>query len=321
MCNRAIVSSVMVVCLLALAAAAQATVAIDMVTVGNPGNAMDAQYEPGWNFGAVDYTYKIGKYELTTTEFVPFLNAKGGLATSSVAQYYGGGMSGVTRTGTGVAGDLYVYTVNSGYENRPADNVSVWQAASYCNWLTNGQGNGSVTSGAYTGIGSYTNFARQLGAGTKYYLPTSDEWYKAAYYDPTLNGGAGGYWQYPNMSNTEMTSAEAKINDFMSHTVDVGSYPTQLSYYGTLDQGGNLSEGTDTLWTEQPVYYLSWGGNYQWDAYYTNGDYNNVITGVGQYGTQGFRLVQVTAVPEPSSLMLVAAGLVGLLAYAWRKRK
>ena len=32
-----------------------------------------------------------------------------------------------------------------------------------------------------------------------------------------------------------------------------------------------------------------------------------------------FRISQ--AVPEPSTLALLAAGLVGLLAYAWRKRK
>ena len=29
-----------------------------------------------------------------------------------------------------------------------------------------------------------------------YFLPSDDEWYKAAYYDPTKNG-TGGYWQYP----------------------------------------------------------------------------------------------------------------------------
>ena len=35
-----------------------------------------------------------------------------------------------------------------------------------------------------------------------YFIPSENEYYKAAYYDPTLNGGAGGYWLYPTKSNT-----------------------------------------------------------------------------------------------------------------------
>ena len=35
--------------------------------------------------------------------------------------------------------------------------------------------------------------------------------------------------------------------------------------------------------------------------------------------TNGFLIT--ASVPEPSSLLLVAVGLVGLLAYAWRKRR
>ena len=33
-------------------------------------------------------------------------------------------------------------------------------------------------------------------AGALWFLPTENQWYKAAYYDPTKNG-TGGYWQYP----------------------------------------------------------------------------------------------------------------------------
>jgi hypothetical protein len=38
-------------------------------------------------------------------------------------------------------------------------------------------------------------------------------------------------------------------------------------------------------------------------------------------GTGGFNGFQLTSVPEPSTLVLFATGLIGLLAYAWRKRK
>ena len=39
------------------------------------------------------------------------------------------------------------------------------------------------------------------------------------------------------------------------------------------------------------------------------------------YIDQGFRVALLAPVPEPSTLLLAAAGLVGLLAYSWRKQK
>jgi len=35
----------------------------------------------------------------------------------------------------------------------------------------------------------------------------------------------------------------------------------------------------------------------------------------------GADYLRVTSIPEPSTVMLFVSGLVGLLAYAWRKRK
>jgi len=39
-----------------------------------------------------------------------------------------------------------------------------------------------------------------------YFLPSEDEWYKAAYYDPNANGGAGGYWNYATGSDSAPTA-------------------------------------------------------------------------------------------------------------------
>jgi formylglycine-generating enzyme required for sulfatase activity len=52
-----------------LIASASASVTIDWVTVGNAGNAADAN-----GYGAVSYNYRIGKYEVTNAQYGEFLN-------------------------------------------------------------------------------------------------------------------------------------------------------------------------------------------------------------------------------------------------------
>lgn len=60
------------------AAPAAATVIIDWVVVGDPGNAADT---PATNCfsascGSVPSAYRIGKYEVTNAQYAAFLNAK-----------------------------------------------------------------------------------------------------------------------------------------------------------------------------------------------------------------------------------------------------
>jgi hypothetical protein len=52
-------------------------VTIDWVTVGNPGNAPDAEVmlDGTTGYGSVDHAYRIGKYEVTAGQYTEFLNA------------------------------------------------------------------------------------------------------------------------------------------------------------------------------------------------------------------------------------------------------
>ncbi len=67
--------------ILLLAAISADAVTIDLVTVGNPGNAGELSgagaggYGPNRICGAVAYTYKIGKHEVTAGQYCEFLNA------------------------------------------------------------------------------------------------------------------------------------------------------------------------------------------------------------------------------------------------------
>jgi hypothetical protein len=47
---------------------------VELVTVGNPGNAPNTRYN-GISVGSVAHDYRIGKYEITTGQYTEFLNA------------------------------------------------------------------------------------------------------------------------------------------------------------------------------------------------------------------------------------------------------
>jgi formylglycine-generating enzyme required for sulfatase activity len=180
---------------------------IAWVTVGNPGNPADVFNETyGRAWGGVNYTYRIGKYEVTNSQYAEFLNAKA--ATGDPLQLYDTQMSsvavgGINRSGGGTAGDPFVYTVKSGRGNNPVVFVNWYDSLRFANWLNNGQGNGDTERGTYTLLGGtpvpsnafpFTPpIARNPGA--RVVLPSEDEWYKAAYHKN--DGATGNYWEYP----------------------------------------------------------------------------------------------------------------------------
>ena len=157
---------------------------LDFVTVGDPGNAPDTT-----GLGAVSYTYSIGKFDVTAAQYVEFLNAVAktdpyGLYTPSMA---GSADCNIQRSG---APGSYSYSVDPQWANRPVNYVSFGDAARFCNWLQNGEpsraeGNGTTESGAYTLNGATTNsalLAITRNATATYFIPSENEWYKAAYY-------------------------------------------------------------------------------------------------------------------------------------------
>ena len=91
--------------------------------------------------------------------------------------------------------------------------VSWLDAARFCNWLQNGQPTGSEGT-ATTETGAYTLNGDMSATGTekrdpnaKYFIPSENEWYKAAYYES--GGTNAGYWAYPTKSNTAPISSLA----------------------------------------------------------------------------------------------------------------
>ena len=279
----------------ALITSASATVTMNWVNVGHAGNAADTT-----GFGAVSYAYQIGKYEVTNAQYGAFLNAAAktdsyGLYNSSMSSY------GITQSGS--AGS-YTYSVTTALANRPVVFVSWFDAARMANWMMNGQGSGSTETGAYTLNGAISGIITK-DAGAQVYIPTEDEWYKAAYY----NGASSTYSLYPNGQNS-ITTADANYDASVGNSTDIGTYSGDPSPNATYDQGGNVWEWNDAVidsqrglrggsygqdWASQSILHSS-----------VRGDFNPTRDG----DDLGFRLV--AAVPEPSSLVLtmLASGVV-----------
>jgi len=243
-------------------------VTFDWVTVGNPGNAADTRYD-ATGFGSVDYTYRISKHEVTNAQYAEFLNAVDPTGANSLTLYSPSAGIGLISA----AADGFKYKVKRGLDDNPAAYVAFGEAMRFTNWLENGQGSGGTETGAYT-IGNGANEVRNPNA--TYFIPSEDEWYKAAYYDPI-----GVYYDYATGTDTEPYSdnpsslntpddtnvANFFKDDFVTngyndgytrtgspdfdpnenYLTDVGSYSLATSPYGTYDQSGNVFEWNEAV--------------------------------------------------------------------------
>ncbi|MGA2031731.1 MAG: SUMF1/EgtB/PvdO family nonheme iron enzyme [Thermoguttaceae bacterium] len=154
------------------------TITMAMVTVGDPGNAADTN-----GYGAVSYTYQMGKYDVTTSQYAAFLNAVAqtadpyGLYNPNMAP--GWASCGISQS---ISSGTYSYaTTKNG--NFPVNYVSWGDAARFCNWLQNGQpngpeGNGTTETGTYTLSGGTSDAALMAiirNPGATYFIPSEDE--------------------------------------------------------------------------------------------------------------------------------------------------
>ena len=143
-----VVLSVGVAALLgSLTVPAHAQVTIDLVPVGNAGNANDPA--TGNVYGGVGYDYQIGKYAVTIGQYTDFLNA---VAATDTYSLYNARMeidlnvAGIARTGSSGS---YTYSAiapsgttpagASSPGNRPITYVNWFDSARFANWMANGQ--------------------------------------------------------------------------------------------------------------------------------------------------------------------------------------
>jgi formylglycine-generating enzyme required for sulfatase activity len=341
---RHLVSLGAILALYSLLAATLATpasaVTISWVPVGNPGNANDST-----GYGGVAYNYSIDKYDVTVGQYTEFLNAVA--KTDTYGLYYGLmgidlNIRGISRGGSSGS---YTYNVIGSSANLPITYVSWGDAARFSNWLQNGQPNGdegpgTTETGAYTLNGAISDAALSAvtrNPGATVFIPSESEWYKAAYYSPTLNSGAGGYYQYPFSSNTVPTSAvpgsTPNTGNFMSpsgafavtgstsysssqnYLTAVGAYTASASPYGAYDMGDDVFQWNEAL--SFGLYRGQRGGSWDFNSLYLQSSVANSVPSTVNSRAVGFR---VASVPEPGTAVLAGLGLLGLGSVARRKK-
>ncbi len=311
---------------------AQPLVTIDTVTVGDAGNLADDTT----GHGAVADVFAIGKYEVTIGQYNTFLNSAASVTSDShIVNLWNPSMTihlniaGISRSGSGTLGDPYSYSV-IGSDNRPITYVSWFDAARFANWVNNGATDGASTeTGAYTLNGATSGIITK-NAGATWWIPSADEWYKAAYYKG--GGTNAGYWLYPTQSDTApgnniggatnqanyyadvfaVTQSDA-YSSTQNYLTEAGVFSNSASAYGTFDQAGNVWEWNDAvIGSSRGLRGGSWGN--------LDGDLQSSLSiGVDpslEDGNVGFR---VASVPEPSTYALILLGAAAV--YAWKRRK
>jgi len=277
---------------------------IDFATIGNAGNTAD-----NTTYGAVGYTYRMGVYEVSR-DMITKYNAIGTGPTLTMSDMTSFGGNGAARPATGVSWNEAARFVN--YLNTSKGFDAAYK-------FTTGGANDNIALWQFgdTGYNAANPFRN---SNAHYFLPSEDEWYKAAYYDPNKSGGAG-YWDYATGSDTAPTAvASGTTIGTAVYDQSSGTGPADitnaggLSAYGTMAQNGNVREWGESGFTApndtSGESRLIRGG--LWSAssgFLASSNRDSHSPASGNVGV-GFR---VAAVPEPSAFFLTLISAVCLV--------
>ena len=278
---------------------------IDFVNIGNPGNAKDTGAGGGTSsapYGGVPYTYRMGTYEISQDV--------------------------ITKA---TASGLPIVSAGAWSGSQPASNMTWYEMAAFVNFLNTSTGHGvayQLDTFAQTMTLWSSGQAWQAGGenlyrnkNAYYFLPSEDEWYKAAYHKN--DGVTANYWDYATASNAAptavangTTAGTAVFNQPFAQGPTAVNNCGGLSAYGTMGQNGNVWEWVESATTapnDSPSESRAERGA-NWNSFVTllvPSTRFSIAPG-NFYNDVGFRVASV--VPEPSCAgLLMGSGMIWLL--------
>lgn len=306
----------------------------DWATISDPGNnPYSGAIEGIWpNRGSVDYTYRMSKLEVTSAQWLEFMLVAGPAL---------GDIKSIEPVKFGyiaIFPGVYIPLVENA-DRVPVQGISWRTAAMYVNWLHNDKAASveALSDGAYdistfgtNPDGTFTDQPTHH-PDAKFWIPTLDEWLKAAHYDPDKNGpGQSGWWDYATTSDTAPVPGPPGIGETSGDRFDwqtengplpawyipLGAYPDVTSPWGLLDTSGGASE-----WLEDVYEGIRLGDGSQSGV---NFDGQGGVEHINELNgnppeinfSHGLRIISV--IPLPGAWSVMATGVASCLV---RKRK
>lgn len=271
---------------------------IPFVMIGNPGNPDDSAQGGGLYFGpygGVKYIYRISMYEIP--QFAVDKAMAAGL--------------------TNVESNFWV-------GNQPVGNIRWYDAAAFVNWLNTSKGfqrayrmtfNGAWSMELWSEAESWDNdpgpgveLNRYRHKDARYFLPSEDEWYKAAFHKN--DGATGNYWDYATGSNSipdGINFAGDPIFDVIFEQGHIQWDAVEVTRvgkrgpYGTYGMNGHMWEWFESAFdgtNDEPGELRGVrGGDLDSSEFFIRSDFRRADPPGGSYGHIGIR---VASVPDDS---------------------
>ena len=266
---------------------------IPFVRIGDAGNAADTTGAPN-PAGAVDYVYRIGKFEIPEHA--------------------------IRRANAITAGsdNPLDITIDERGPNKPATRVSWFEAAWFVNFLNEAKGFTPAykfdEQGAFqlweAGDAGFNPDNQFRNRHARYFLPSVDEWYKAAFYDPLTDQ----YFDFPNGSDEPPMAVVSGTDPNTAVYNQAGPADVMQaggeSPFGTVAQAGNVWEWEETAFDRlndsSTESHGVRGSSHVFTAsgFTLSSSFRGPTQASSSIGDIGFR---VASVPEPSSMLLIIA--------------
>ena len=219
------------------------SISIEFVEINNTSSLPDTIGDPERWIGYFNYGYRISKYEITRSQ-ISKASAQSGLNLNQA--------------------DMSNSTGNA--DNKPTTGLSWIDAAKFVNYLNTSHGYypaykinsfGELELWQNGDLG-YNSGNQYRNSRARYVMPSEDEWYKAAYFSTSGTThlvyqnrdyyASGSWWDYPNETDAPPQSvANGFIGAVFSQSGPADVQESgEKSFWGTVGQGGNVWEWTET---------------------------------------------------------------------------